>query len=1370
MLCSCGVKKKKSIRSRGCAFAELGGRPLLFGNQFTIMMAASDEFRLPKLAADNYHTWCIRARAALVQKGCWDAIEPGYSEEMTDKEKKVDNKALTFLFLVVEDNYLDDIGKSKTAREAWMTLQEMHSKFGLLHILQLMRDFFNVKMKKEESMQSYLGRLMELHRKLSSAGHAFTDREVALVMLMGLPAAYEPLILNLEQDEEQLSTKVVKTRLLIEEKRKLRRNEESVDNDENQTRALVSKTCSTSDSKQQNEKMSYQPAHKKDDKIRQRTSGIQKKKVRCFACGKIGHIARDCDQCPDEEKDQQKKRSLPHAKIATHTALCAKDEAASHPGVWHLDSGATDHMTSQRSKVTDFMPCESAVETANRESMKVKGKGRVKIQLSEQCGGTNITLEDVLYVPALNGNLLSVGRIEERGLQVTFAAGKAFVSKDNGEVVLTATKQGRLYTVEEAEVSSRLAKAKDTSLWHRRLGHLHQDAVRSLCGTSKDHMEDHCDVCRLGKLRRRSFPKGEATRAKAPLELIHSDVVGKIMPTSKGGSSYFVTFTDDYSRYTVVYPMKAKSEVLQRFEEYRCMAENFHDRKVKVLRSDNGGEYTSTDFNEYLTEHGIRHQLTIPGTPEQNGVAERINQTLLDMTRCLLIESGVPKELWADAVVTASRIRNKCPSKAIEGKSPEALWTGGEVKLDSLRVFGCRAWSVRSRLRKKGKLDPKAEECVLVGYPEGVKGYKLWNLEDDRFFVSRDVSFDEGYFPCKHVQAATTSARVCDSTDEPVMFQVEGSSDDPHDADSADHSDSDGRNNREAVSSDEDEQATQQPSSATGGSTLAPRRSERLANKEIRSRECPGCCVARHSLKDPETLQEALAAPDKEEWKAAMQSELDSLKASETWELVPRPKGRQVVKCKWVFRRKYDANGDLERYKARLVACGYSQVEGIDFKETFSPVVKLKSIRTLLAIAVEREWKIHQVDITAAYLNGTLKEAVYMEQPKSSRAREDDKVCLLKKSLYGLRQSGREWNLTLDSLLKSEGMTRSKADPCVYVSQGKELIVGVYVDDLLIIAKDETEIANFKSRLGRKFDAKDLGEASHILSMRLKKEEGGKLSLDQTAYAEDILETFGMTDARPASSPLDPGSKYEKGDSRNPPREDLKFRYRQAVGALLYLAGGTRPDIAFATAYMSQFNEHPTEQHWSGIKHILRYIKGTKSYALVFRKAGTCVQAFCDADWASDRTDRKSFSGYVFTLAGAAISWSSRKQRCTALSTVEAEYVAMCQAAKEALWLQQFLGELSASEFAQKPQVLKVDNQGAIALAKNQVTSERSKHIDLKYFFLRENIEEGRLQLKYVESSTNSADLFTKPLNGKKTHAYCECLGVKSVCCALRSP
>ncbi|KAL1436923.1 hypothetical protein MTO96_049220 [Rhipicephalus appendiculatus] len=391
-----------------------------------------------------------------------------------------------------------------------------------------------------------------------------------------------------------------------------------------------------------------------------------------------------------------------------------------------------------------------------------------------------------------------------------------------------------------------------------------------------------------------------------------------------------------------------------------------------------------------------------------------MNQTLLDMTSCLLIESGVTKELWADAVVTASYIRNKCPSKAVGGESPEALWTGGEVKLDHLRVFGCKAWSVRNRPRKGDKLDPKAEMCILVGYPDGVKGYKLWNQKEDRFFVSRNVVFEEDSFPCKLAKSASSNVEGDNDISSTILFRVEDS--EPYDVCGSNHDDTENNNPEEFGSlADEDEKVTQdevalqQPSSAPNQGTQALRRSERLVNKRRPQVDCLSCCIAKRTNQtDPETLHEALSAPDKEKWKAALQSELDSLQASKTWELVPRPKDRKVVKCKWVFRKKYDENGHLQRYKARLVACGYSQVEGTDYKETFSPVVKLKSIRTLLAIAVERNWKILQVDITAAYLHGTLKETIYMEQPQLFGDHEKDKVCLLKKSLYGLRQSGRE--------------------------------------------------------------------------------------------------------------------------------------------------------------------------------------------------------------------------------------------------------------------------------------------------------------------------------------------------------------------------
>lgn len=1095
-----------------------------------------------------------------------------------------------------------------------------------------------------------------------------------------------------------------------------------------------------------------------------RGHGAQRRKVRCFACGKIGHIAKDCDQFPaDDEKDTVKRGTLQTPRGAVHKALCMNRITTSSPNQWHLDSGATDHMTSQKAKLADYRPWASTVVTAGRESLKVLGKGRVEIQLSNEIGGAHITLEDVLYVPELNCNLLSVGRIEERGLRVVFAEGKAEVIEGDGQLILAATREGRLYSVEEEQPVCRAAIADDPSLWHRRLGHLHQAAVRSLCGSTSKSPEGGCDTCHQGKLRRQSFPEGETTRATAPLKLVHSDVVGPITPTSQGGSKYFITFIDDHSRYTTVYPMKAKSEALEKFDQYRRMVENLHGTTIKTLRSDNGGEYTSKKFTEYLINHGIRHHLTVPGTPEQNGTAERMNQTLMDMTRCLLIESGITKCLWADAVVTACHIRNKCPSKAIKGESPEALWTGGGVKYDHLRVFGCRAWCVRNRGCKRKKLDTKGEECVFIGYPDDVKGYKLWNRRENSFFLSRDVVFDENVFPCK--ADLTTTAETDENDPCDVAVNLEAQEDTGMSENIAQQSsvDCNRRDGEDGISA---------PLGDIGGPSFPPseaennlptlRRSERLANKKPDSRACTGCYLVRQNpLQDPRTLEEALAAPDGEQWKEAMQCELENLRVFNTWEVVPRPTDREVIKCKWVFRKKYNASGDVERYKARLVACGYSQVEGMDYTETFSPVVRMKSIRALLAVAVERGWEIHQADVTAAYLNGTLKETIYMEQPEPRPQQSRDEVCLLKRSLYGLRQSGREWNCTLDAFLKAMGMKRSKADPCVYLSTDGKLILGVYVDDLLIIAENQEKVEKFKERLSRKFDMKDLGQASHILSIRLRRATDGKLSLDQSLYIDEILSTFGMSDAKGAPSPLNPGCKYKKVQKCADTEHELGRRYRQAVGALLYLAGATRPDLAFVTTYMSQFCDSPSEEHWNGVKHILRYVNRTKSYALTYQRSGNPMQAFCDADWAGDTTDRKSFSGYVVTLAGAAISWNSKKQRTTALSTVEAEYLAMCHAAKELLWFQHFMSEIGAQEFMQEPQVLFADNRGAISLTEKQITSERSKHIDLRYYFLREKIEEQKLSFEYVESSKNLADVFTKVLGGPKTFEHCVRLGLK---------
>ena len=452
------------------------------------------------------------------------------------------------------------------------------------------------------------------------------------------------------------------------------------------------------------------------------------------------------------------------------------------------------------------------------------------------------------------------------------------------------------------------------------------------------------------------------------------------------------------------------------------------------------------------------------------------------------------------------------------------------------------------------------------------------------------------------------------------------------------------------------------------------------------------------------------------------------------------------MKCKWIFKRKYDKDGHVERYKARLVARGYTQVEGIDYKETFCPVIKSKSIRTLLAFAVEQDWQVHQIDITAAYLNGELSEEVFMELPpiNTHENKPNAEVCLLKKSLYGLHQSGREWNICLDKFLKSIKLTRSRADPCIYFDKEKELIVGVYVDDILIMSSSDSTIEEFKDKIKAVFEVKDLGELHHMLSYRINRSEDGSITLDQSVYANELLETTGMSNAKGASTPLDPGMRYVPATKDNMLSAEAALKYRQAVGGLLYLAGGTRPDLAFATTYMSQFNNCPSKEHWTGIQHILRYLVQTKELKLTFQKTGKSLEMFCDSDWASDKVDRRSFSGYVVLLAGGAISWSSKKQRTTALSTVEAEYFAMCHAAKEALWYQNFLQEILCDKFLNFPQNICVDNQGAISLAKNHVTSERNKHIELRQFFLREKVEEKLLTFSYIPSKLNFADMLTK--------------------------
>ena len=478
-----------------------------------------------------------------------------------------------------------------------------------------------------------------------------------------------------------------------------------------------------------------------------------------------------------------------------------------------------------------------------------------------------------------------------------------------------------------------------------------------------------------------------------------------------------------------------------------------------------------------------------------------------------------------------------------------------------------------------------------------------------------------------------------------------------------------------------------------------------------------------------------------------METEIKSLKENDVWELAELPKGKKTVGSKWVYKVKTGADGSVERYKARLVAQGYTQKYGTDYNETFCPVVRLESLRALIALSVQFGLQLHQVDVTTAFLNGELEEEVYMQQPKGFiRKGEEHLVCKLKKSIYGLKQSPRCWNTALDEQLKEMGFVQSTSDPCIYADEGGDsFFIGVYVDDIVLAGSNLERIRNVKEILSQKFDIKDMGKLHYFLGIEvLQKQKTGDIWIGQSNYTENLLKKCNMQDSKPVSTPADASQKLvNAADGEECVKQQ---QYQSIVGSLLYLSVSSRPDITYSVSTLAKFSSQPNKQHWTALKRVLRYLKGTVHYGITYtRKSSKECVGYSDADWAGDLDDRKSTSGYLFQVSGGAVTWRSKKQSCVALSTAEAEYMALSSAAQEAVWLRQLMAELG-----QPPETATTifeDNQSPIAMTKNPQFHGRAKHIAIKYHFIREQVSNGMIELKYCPTNQMLADMFTKALS-----------------------
>jgi transposase InsO family protein len=1062
-------------------------------------------------------------------------------------------------------------------------------------------------------------------------------------------------------------------------------------------------------------------------------------RVSCDLCDDFGHFMRNCPKLREAKAAIQSKASVAVGEYATV-----------------IDSGASQHMFNSAEVFEDMLPRKLNVSCANAQEIEATHEGFVDLQFGDNLA---MRLQNALYVPKLNHNLLSVRALNKEGHDVVF--------RRNGSVVLTDNDSsssytighaiGNLYYVTPEAIQSNLAASTEDpyTIWHHRLGHPHAKVLQSISKyvTGIDNLTPStklCEGCILAKSHRLPFPKAAENRANDILDRIHSDLCGPMPIPSLIGSRYVLTLIDDTSRFAHVYFLAHKNETFETFCRYRALVEKQTGKPIKCLRSDGGGEYVNQEMREYLSRNGIRHETTTADTPQQNGVAERYNRTLLETVRALMLSAGIPKDLWAEISATAAYLRNRLPNRANKNKStPYELWYGKKPNVKDLRVIWADAF-MHIPKHKRSKLEPRATKLKLLGYHdyhdhEEKRAYKLWNTDQKKIEISRDVIFDET--PVLHY------APVVQEPDEFVVDSIIG------------ERSTDGKTEYLVKwAGYDDNDNTWEPFEHVADTEALDmwEQRQRLQQANITETETPDQPTNDDISDEPKTYADAISSPEAHYWREAIQMELVSIDKNGTWTYVERsqvPPQRRPIGSKWVFKRKLNPDGSINRYKARLVAKGYAQQHGIDYDETFAPVARLTSIRVLLSIGALLDLEIHQMDVKSAFLNGDLDEEVFMEVPEGIEGIGTDKVCRLLRSLYGLKQSPRCWYQKLNTFLSEQGFTRLQSDHAVYIRQTRSslVILAMHVDDLMILTDSKEGMVNIKQALSSAFEMTDCGEIHFYLGIQIRRNRQNKqITLSQSSFAEQIIRRFRMENAKPVGTPLDPSVKLTQATEAEPISTSRTTYFRQIIGSLMYLMIATRPDIAAAISIISQFAARPTEAHLAAAKRVLRYIKGTVNYGLYqgmepsdgqdSDKARPQLYGYSDANWGNDLDTRKSTSGYIFYLSYGPISWASKRQSTIALSSTEAEYMALTQAVKEAIWLRRLLHELGFEAQVSGPTKIFEDNQSSIAIAKNPIHHSRTKHIDIQHHFVRDKVETMEIELQYLSTEEMIADALTKPV------------------------
>ena len=1343
--------------------------------------------KCPMLTSTNYTVWAIRMKNILRVHKVWSIVETATEDD--DKNDDKNDMATALLFQAIPEALVLQVGELDTAKKVWDAIKARYvgaERVREARLQTLMTEFDKLKMKETEKIDDFADKLSEISSKSSALGEEIEESKLVKKFLKSLPRKkYIHIVASLEQvlDLKNTAFEDIVGRLKAYEERV----QDEDDNQEEQSKLMYSNTEQQSNRDYQDDYRGYRGrgrSYRGRGRGGRNNGGRDTSRITCFRCDKMGHYA---STCPDrllklQEAQEHDKDSTQDAdELMLNEVVYLNEEKVmlnkyelntGEDDMWYLDNGASNHMTGDRryfKRINESIT--GKVKFGDDSRIDIRGKG--SIEFIDRNGETRVMC-DVYYIPELRSNIISLGQATEAGCDIRLRGETLTMHDQDGKLLVSATRQrNRLYKVRmgvKDNICLLSTTTSESSRWHARLGHINMDTIKSMVQkelvVGLPHLsfdKGICGSCLLGKQTRNTFPQATSYRAEKVLELIHGDLCGPISPTTRPGNKYVFVLIDDHSRYMWTILLKEKSEAFEKFKKFRALVEQDSGQKIQTFRSDRGGEFVSHEFNTYCEDAGIKRHLTAPYTPQQNGVVERRNRTMMEMTRSMLKHMKVPNYLWGEAIRHTTYLLNRVATRVLKEKTPYEMFRGSKPNISHIRIFGCIGYArtVKPHLRK---LDDRSQMLVHLGTEPGSKAYRMFDPQAQKIVVSRDVVFDEtkgwNWSQEQMSQDDTGALRISLGT-----YGNHGIHGDVMEATNVEDEDINVVEPTDHVT-DTPQDATESQEVEEGAEIML-RRSERQSNKPkyldeymLFLAEEEGDTLLMVLNNEPSSFREAKGS---REWTLACEDEICSIVENETWTLVELPQGAKAIGLKWVFKLKRNSDGSIKKHKARLVAKGYVQQHGVDFDEVFAPVARIETIRLLINLAALNRWIIHHLDVKTAFLHGELKETVYVSQPEGFEVKgSENKVYKLHKALYGLRQAPRAWNNKLNAILIELKFRKCTKEPSVYRKRvsGKLLIVAVYVDDLFVTGSDVELIYEFKKEMAEKFDMSDLGELTYYLGIEVTQHQEG-VALSQRRYAMKILEDAGMKACNPVQTPMESGSKLSKSEEE---RSIDATDYRKKIGCLRYLLH-TRPDLSYAVGVLSRFMQDPKESHGVAMKQCLRYLKGTTEYGLNFKSTHTekptRLVGYSDSSHNVDPDDGKSTTGHVFYLGECPITWASTKQETVALSSCEAEFMAGTEAARQAIWLHDLLEEIN--EEACEKVLIRIDNQSAIALTKNPVFHGRSKHIHTRFHFIRECVEKGMIEVEHVPGTEQRADILTKPLGRVKFLEMRDLIGVQDL-------